>query len=297
MSFQFIRIPEHTESSDNPPTLVQYWKAVGSANPAFVKAFVQTGTPITVATINGTLFRDDIQLRQVAYNQFEIAVPYGARNRQPSQGLSVGEWTWDFDTTGGSVHITYAKEEVGRYKQGENADFLLGISDDPRLMTEVPDQLGLIGVKPETVEGVDIVIPLMRFGVTYRHPPGAIGIPRARYLASITGSTNSDTFMTFSPGEVLFLGSRGGEGSQTESTVNYQFLASPNALLNIGGIQNIARKGHEVLWVLYEDAEVFTGKSDANGNPEKIATRKPKFAYVDRVYDEVPLATALGFGA
>jgi hypothetical protein len=289
MSFQFIRIPEHTESTDNPPTLVQYWKAVGSANAAFVKAFVQTGTPITVATINGTLFRDDIQMRQVAYNQFEIAVPYGARSRQPSQGLQVGEWTWDFDTTGGSVHITYAKEEVGRYKEGPNAD--------GPLADEVPDQLGLIGVKPETVEGVDIVIPLARFGVTFRHPPGSITIPRFRYLAGITGTTNSDTFMTFAPGEVLFLGARGGEGSQTESTLNYQFLASDNALLNIGGIQNIARKGHEVLWVVYEDAEVFTGKSDNNGNPEKIATRKAKFAYVDRVYDAVPLATALGFGA
>lgn len=289
MSFQFIRIPEHTESTDNPPTLVQYWKAVGSANPAFVKAFVQTGTPITVATINGTLFRDDIQLRQTAYNQFEVAVPYGARSRQPSRGLEVGEWTWDFDTTGGSVHITYAKEEVGRYKVGANGD--------GPLAAEVPDKLGLIGVKPETVEGADIVIPLARFGVTFRHPPGAITIPRFKYLAGITGSTNSDTFMTFAPGEVLFLGGRGGEGSQTESTVNYQFLASPNAILNIGGIQNIARKGHEVLWVLYEDAEVATGRSDSNGNPEKIATRKAKYAYVDRVYDAVPLATALGFGA
>ena len=93
------------------------------------------------------------------------------------------------------------------------------------------------------------------------------------------------------------MGSRGGDGSQTESTVNYQFLCSPNATLTIGGIQNIARKGHEVVWVLYEDAEVATGKSDANGNPEKIATRQAKFAYVDRVYDAVPMSVALGFGA
>jgi hypothetical protein len=287
MTFQFIRIPEHHESSDNPPSLTQYWRASGEPAAATVKAFAQSGTPITVATINGTLFRDDIQLKQTAYNQYDVAVIYSSRNLQQALGLQVGEWTWDFDTTGGSVHITWAKEEVGRYKSGANPG--------GPLVAGVPDQKGQIGVDGNNVNGVDIVIPLMKINVQFRHPPGYMTLGKARYLSSVTGTVNSDTFLTYSPGEILFMGSRGGNGSATESTVSYSFLASPNATLTVGDIQNIARKGHEVLWIAYQDESVFSGNTPG-GNPEMVPVRVPKYAYVDRVYDPIPMAAAFGFG-
>jgi hypothetical protein len=59
--------------------------------------------------------------------------------------------------------------------------------------------------------------------------------------------------------------------------------------LTIGGIAGVAKKGWEVAWIRYQDTITV---ADGKDNP----TRVPKYVYVDRVYDTIPMATALGFG-
>jgi hypothetical protein len=266
MAFRFFKLPDHIESNGNPPTLTQKWKAIGSNKESFVHAYALSATPAIVATIYGTLNRQDIQVKQVAYNHFTVTVPYGARKNQ------TGEWTWDFDTTGGTVHITNAKAEVGRFPD------------------TAPDQKGAIAVDGDEVKGVDIVIPAMKINVSYKHPLGQITLAQAKFLASITGTVNSSPFLTFAPGEVLFLGARGSDGSTAEASVNYQFAMSANVTgLTLGDIADISKKGHEQAWIRYEDKVQSVGGSSR-------PVRVPKYVYVDRVYEEVDHATALGFG-
>jgi hypothetical protein len=267
MTFQFFKLPDHIDSNANPPAMTQKWKAVGNSDQNYVHAYALGATPSIVATIYGTIFRQDIQVKQTAYNHFTVTVPYGTRKN------ATGEWTWDFDTTGSTVHITNAKEEVGRYPTAT-----------------APNQRGAIAVDGDEVKGAEIVIPAMKINVTYKHPLGIITIPQAKFLASITGTVNSAPFLTFAAGEVLFLGARGSDGTSAEASVNYQFAMSSNATgLTIGEITGIAKKGHELAWVKYQDTTITVG-----GVSRPI--REPKFVYVDRVYGDVDHATALGFG-
>lgn len=267
MAFRFFRPPVGVKTRSNPPSETHTWRAIGSNSQDFVNAYAMSATPAIVSTVYGSLFRQDLSVRKEAYNQWSIEVPYGPHKNE------TGSWTWDFDTTGGTVHITTAREEVARYPSGE-----------------APDQKGAIAVDGDEVKGTDIVIPAMKINVQFKHPLGVVTIPYAKYLNGITGTINEDPFLTFSPGEVLFLGARGADGSESEATLNYQFAMSSNAEgLTIGDIANVAKKGWDTLWTSFEDAEETAG-----GVTYPI--KKPKFVYVDRVYREIPMAASLGFG-
>lgn len=267
MTIQLIKVPGFVDTTAEPPTATTRYKTIGEKNEQQVQAYVIANTPRTVNTIYGILWRMDVKLTQTAYNHFDIEIPYGKR---PNES---GQWSWDFDTTGGTVHISNAKQEVARYPAGK-----------------APNQFGAIGVDGDNVAGTDIVIPAMKINVQFRHPKAEMTIARAKYLAGITGFVNSATFLTFEPGEVLFLGARGSEGSDSESSVGYQFAMSKNVTgLNIGGIAGIVKKGWDVAWIRFEDSVESEGGTDHS-------IRKPRHVYVDRVYDTVDFKTALGFG-
>lgn len=267
MAFSFIQVPDHTETTASPPTYTSKWKAVGTSSQTFVHSYALGATPAVVATIYGTLYRQDIRVRQTAYNQFEVDVPYGTRKN------ASGEWTWDFDTTGGSIHITNAKAEIARYPEDT-----------------APDQRGAIGVDGDQVNGIDITIPSMKLNVQFRHPLGVLTLAQAKFLHSITGTVNADSFLGFAPGEVLFLGARGADGTDAEVTVSYQFAMSANATgLSLGDIGGVDKDGWDYLWIKYRDTEQTTSNITR-------PVRVPQFVYVDRVYERISLSTALGFG-
>lgn len=260
-------VPDGISTTANPPTETHRLKIDGVFNKDTATAYALSATPNIVSTIYGILYREDVRVTRAAYNQWNVEVPYGQRKN------ATGEWTWDFDTTGGSVHITQAKAEVGRYPA-----------------STAPNQLGAIAVDGDEVKGVEIVVPAMKINVQYKHPLGAITLAQAKFLSNITGRTNSDYFLTFAPGEVLFLGARGSDGSEADATINYQFAMAPNSYgLTIGSIAGVAKKAWEVAWIRYHDTITTQGGEDHG-------TRVPKFVYVDRVYDEIAMAAALGFG-
>jgi hypothetical protein len=226
-----------------------------------------------ISTSYGILHRQDIRVRQSAYNQHDVTVPYGVRKN------ATGEWTWSFDTTGGTIHITNSKSSIARYP-----------TSTPAAIGDAPDMKGTIGLDGDQVKGTDIIIPALKFSVTYKHPMGIVGIPYAKYLASLTGMVNSDVFLTCAPGEVLFLGARGADGTQAEASVSYSFAISANVTgLSIGDVAGIAKKGWETAWVKYKDDTDAVATS-----VEEV--RVPEYVYIERVYDTIAMSTALGFG-
>jgi hypothetical protein len=267
MTPKIISLPDGIQTTGAEPTETRRFKIIGVPDQNTANAYALASTPAIIATIYGILYRQDLQISKAAYNQWMVDVPYGKRK------IQTGDFSWDFDTTGGTIHITQAKAEVARFPA-----------------TSAPDQKGAIAVDGNEVKGTEIIIPAMKINVNYRHPLGVITLPQAKFLSSITGTSNSTPFLTYAPGEVLFLGARGSDGTDAEANVNYQFAMAANQTgMTIGDIAGVAKKAWEVAWVRYEDKIVT-----ADG--KQVPTRHPKFVYVDRVYDEIDLATALGFG-
>lgn len=265
---RIFALPDGISTTGNPPTETRKLKIDGVTDKDTAVAYAIASTPSLVSTTYGTLYRDDVRVTQSAYNQWMVEVPYGLAKNE------AGEWTWDFDTTGGTVHITQAKEELRRYPS-----------------STAPNQLGAIAVDGLEVKGTEIVIPAMKINVQFKHPLGVVTLAKAKFLSDMTGKTNTDTFLTFAPGQVLFLGARGSDGSNAEATISYQFAMAANVTgLTIGSIAGVAKRAWEVAWIRYEDTITTASAED---NPTRVA----KYVYIDRVYDEIAMATALGFGS
>jgi hypothetical protein len=268
MAIRWIPSPNGVETSANPPSSTYTYKLIGSVNENEVNAYAMAETPAYVISNYGVLWKQDIQCSRGPHDHWTVRIPYAPPKNE------TGEWTWDFDTTGGTVHLTQAKEEIARYPTAT-----------------APNQLGAIAIDGDEVKGVEIIIPAMKINVQYKHPQGVLTLAKAKFLNNMTGMVNSDTFLTFAPGEVLFLGARGSDGTQSEATVSYSFAMAANASgLTIGDIAGVAKKGWEVAWIRYHDTITM-----ADG--KEMPTRVPKFVYVDRVYETIPMATALGFGS
>lgn len=264
---RIIPLPDGIKTTGQTPSEIRRYKIVGTSSQATANAYAISTTPAIIITLYGLLYRQDIQIQRTAYNQWIVEVPYGIRKQ------IIGDFTWDFDTTGGTIHITQAKQEVARYP-----------SDS------APDQKGAIAVDGNEVKGTDIIIPALKLNVQFRHPLGIITLQQADFLADITGTVASDAFLGFAPGRVLFLGARGSDGTEAESTVSYQFAIGKNQInQTIGSITGVDKKAWEVAWVKYKDAVVTADGKD-------VPIQEPKFVYVDRVYEEINMSAALGFG-
>lgn len=264
---KIIPLPDGIKTTGQTPSEIRRYKIIGTSSQSTANAYALSTTPSIIITIYGLLYRQDIQIQQSAYNQWLVEVPYGTRKQV------LGDFTWDFDTTGGTIHITQAKQEVARYPSAT-----------------APDQKGAIAVDGDDVKGTEIIIPALKLNVQFKHPLGVITLQQADFLAEITGTVASDPFLGFAPGRVLFLGARGSDGTEAEATVSYQFAIGKNQVnQTIGGITGIDKKAWEVAWVRYQDNVV---QADGKDRP----VREPKFVYIDRVYEEIDMGAALGFG-
>ena len=257
--------PGKRQSGHNPPSETREYRIAGTANSDFARAIALAGTPTVLATGMGILYREDVKLLEHGFNVYYATVPYGARKN------ATGQWTWDYDTTGGTLHIKASKSTVARYAPaGKTA----------------ADHKQLIGVHGDEVDGTDIVVPALKINARYRHPMATITLPFVKNLARLTGKVNSDPFLTFAGGEVLFLGSRGSDGTEAEAEASYSFACSENLQNVIIGEITVAKKdGWDYFWLEWEDYA-------DGGKPAK----KPRAIHVERVYDRIPMAASLGFG-
>ena len=117
-----------------------------------------------------------------------------------------------------------------------------------------PDHDGLIGVKGDDVEGIDIVIPAMRVIVHFTHVFGYVTTARIRELSRLAGTVDNAGFFGWAPYETLFLGAQGSQPLNgvidPSTTISYHFAMSENLINHqIGGITGITKRGWDVAWV------------------------------------------------
>lgn len=265
MAIRFEERPTSGAMTEQPPMLEQIYYCSGTTDANQVMNIARAATETRIATSMGILFRQPIQIRWEAANFAEVIVTYGKQNRD------VGSIHISFSTTGGSAHITQALSTVSSYGVG------------------VPDMKGTIGVNGDDVDGCDIVVPTLKLRIRCKHPQAVITLDQIRNLARATAYVNSDVFMGFQPGELLFMGADGEAGTETETSVGYEFEASENATgakaLTIGDIANVQKQGHDYAWVRYAD------EVDAD-RPVKHAAH----VYVVRVYRRTGFGMLFGFG-
>lgn len=238
------------DSSNRWPDIADLYAAVAAVAPAFFNEVPLSSITWDEDDENGhTVFT-------VLYSSAEA----------PQSLLTIG-----FDTTGGTVRARASKSTTSYPVTGRTA----------------PDYKGAIEVADGEPQGVDITIPALKLIFTYKWPKGTFDLAAVRQLARMTGKTNNAPFYGFQQGELLFLGVSGQIDITIPTDVSYNFAASENATLSIGSwITGIAKKGHQHLWVSFEDTE--------DGAAKKLVQR-PLAAYVETVYNEADFSS-LGIG-
>jgi len=177
------------------------------------------------------------------------------------------EFSFQFDTSGGTKHIVASKQTTQAYGTG----------------AAKTDNGGLIGVTGEgTVEGCDITIPVYNFSETHYIDDSDVTQAYKVAIAKLTGKTNQATFKGFAAGEVLFMGASGSKRSHEDWQITFHFQVSPSFTiangnaLTIGTITNVEKLGWEYMWIRYRQAPVGS---------LKMLGQVPVAVYCERVYD------------
>lgn len=251
--------------NSNSGTYELVYTSTGEFDDFAVQTYALDSTPTWVAMPAGVLYRQSVRVEPVAWKVYKVTVSYGKRD---SSNLPSGEFSFSFDTTGATVNIKCAKSHLVSYP------------------TDGDWHKGAINVKTDgSVDGCEIVIPGLKLSYAFKHPAGEVTETFARNLAAATGKINSDEWRGFQPGELLFAGGSGSDGTEAEAEVGYQFIASGNATgLSIGGITGIAKRGHDYAWVEFEEA-LHSGES----------VQRPKRVHVEAVYDPISFRDTLGW--
>lgn len=229
------------------------------------------------------LLIDSYDITHLGGDCWEIVGHYVSLGTDASQGGEEGEEppqptplkrSRQFDTTGGTSHITAAYSER-RYAAAGGA---------------APSMGGAIEVDGTNIKGVDVVVPQMQWSESYDVPASLITTAYIKALSNLTGTINDAPFRGFAAQEVLFAGASGSQQWDDQTTIGpwsltYKFIGSPNVTgLTVGGVTGIAKNGHDYLWALYEPTV----------DQQTLAT-KAKAVYCNQVYRTASFA-GLGIG-
>jgi hypothetical protein len=227
---------------------------------------------------NMKLYAESYSVSFLGDNAWQLQISYSKDGAE--DGTEPLKRARSFDTTGGTQHITQACS-VG---SGGTLDF------EKRFPSSATNMSGAIGVDGNGVNGVDIVVPQLQWQESYDVPNSYVTSAWIRGVAGVTGTTNNATFRGFEAGEVLFVGCSGSQEWDDQKgrgpwSLSFRFVASKNVTgQTIGSISGIEKKGHEYLWVRYEDAV-----------SSNTLLKQPKAVYVSKVYKDSDFS-ALGIG-
>jgi hypothetical protein len=218
---------------------------------------------------------DSYTVEYLGDKAWQLEVTYSKDGGENDEQRDPMKRSRQFDTGGGTQHITQGLA-VG---EGQTLDF------EFRFPSGAANQSGAIGVDGDSVNGVDVIIPQLTWTETYDVPNQYVTTDYIKALSKATGTVNDATFRTFAAGEVLFAGASGSQQWDSDKgdgpwSLSYKFVQSPNygtgktlPALTIGSITNIAKDGHDYLWVRYEDSVA-----------SNALIKLPKAVYVNRVY-------------
>ena len=258
------------------------WIVRGAGTSDEATAHLALVVPVAVAFGLQFLIRQSIKVKPEGAGLYRASVEYGPEDDPKSQkDFEPLEWKYSFDTTGGK-HKKSISEET-RSKQWAYS-----------MTHDAPDLKGAINFDGKKVNGVDVVVPNLEFSLTVFFAPAAVTVAFVQELARKTGRTNSDQWLGFEPGELLFMGATGDgtiptiRGQRVKPVpVSLKFAASENRddLVVGSNPAKIKKRGWDYFWVRYE-------RMENNGLDYPV----PVHAYVERVYPELAFRPFFKFG-
>jgi len=223
----------------------------GTDDDAIVAAETLSASPTTYSGLP----RESLTFSRIGELEWEATVRYATR--QPSEE----EASFTFETGGGSAHITQSLATTGVYSAP-------GVG--------VPNFQGAIGVTKDSVDGVDIIVPVYKWTETFSFAPAFVTGAYKAAVFFLTGRTNGAPFRGFLADEVLFEGARGSKRGTGNWEITFSFAASPNVTgITVGSITGIAKKGWEYLWVRYADYEDTSAQ---------LLVKRPVAVMIEQVY-------------
>ena len=250
-----------TDTTSGVGTAQRTWRVFGTTDPQAARAAI-IDTPDLQLLIYDDFFLESLSYEQgPSPNEWDFTGNYDAAT--PPDPAYGGGYTVSIDTTGAQILQTSSYEQNGF----------------PAPSLDAPDFKNSIDVQDGKPQGVQRIIPALKINIRSKIATAHISSPiaYAKQVASLTGTTNDDTFLTFAAGELLFAGASG-EVVATNPQLTFTFLASANITGGtIGDITGINKKGHEYLWFLFDHDK------DPTTN---MLISKPRACYVDRVYGE-----------
>jgi len=168
----------------------------------------------------------------------------GGGGSQPDYSRSFVPGSIAWDTTGFTEHVTSALGE--RVIGGEGSE----------------DFGGAINVQGTSVQGVDRVVPAMKYSETWIMPAQVgMSVDFVKAIYTLTGSVNASQFRAFSPGEALFMGARAQwSGDQPYATVTFDFNCRANdPEFYVKSISKTNKEGWEFPWVVYRSSSTGSG--------------------------------------
>lgn len=237
---------------------------------------------LTAPMSDGFLVRNSIQLKHIEIDIWEATVDYVTPEKQ-KKDPDIGQIDWDFDTTGGTQHITSSYATIAEYTApGWN---------------RIPFQGAIEAAKKKhgwEVKGTDVVTPKLEISCTTSFAPNVITIDWIKAVARMTGKTNDAVWKTFDIGEMLFMGARIKAKYREKTTITFSFSASENItaahnLLIPGddgapGWGPIEKKGHEHMWIYFINVE-----------DQNRVLMRPKQVNIEKIYFNADF-TLLGLG-
>lgn len=180
----------------------------------------------------------------------------GGGNNDSNYQFVPGSIAWD--TTGATEHITSALSE--RVVGGDTDSFE-----------------GAINVQGTSVQGIDKVVPAMKYSETWIIP-AQVGLSTefAKAVYSLTGTVNASQFRAFQPGEALFMGGRAQwSGDQPYTTVTFDWQARANdPEFYVKGLPQTTKEGWEYPWIVYAPFS----------SPSGLLVQKPRCLVIDQIY-------------
>jgi hypothetical protein len=262
------------------------YNILDASTPIIARQLVVTLAPLTVILGDELLVRQTIEIAPDGPDIWKALVSYGPEQHPKSRERpQPGTWKFSFSTKGGRNRVTKSLETISRH--------WIAAKDDP-----APNLKGAIEYDGERVNGVEIYVPNLSFDITAYYDPPDVTTEFMRDLARATPRYNSDNWLGFDPGEVLFIGSTGDGDIPLVSgqrvapiAVTHSFECSENvvnldAQFDEGSPQvSIDAKGFEYVWYRF--------KKDHN-DTQPLMT--PRHAYVERLYKPLAFGPFFGFG-
>jgi hypothetical protein len=220
---------------------------------------------------NRDLIKKSIEAEDIGPQTWGVTIEYALANRDdPNPQSSSDSPIFSFDTTGGTTHITNAITGPDG-KPAQKAYPVPGSG-----FTEPPDTVGLIGVTRDNTEGVDVVVPTLKYSESHVFDSSIVTPSWIAALGALTGSTNLNPWRIWASNQGLFLGCAGQSQPDGLVKIDFHFEIGINTkTLTVAGVSNITKNAHDYLW---------TWNVPDTDTVSQVVIHKPKAVYVAQVY-------------